>query len=239
MIPRTFIFAGKAAPSYYYAKTVIKYINELARVINNDKSISNKLRVVFLENYNVSLAEMIFPASEISEQISTASKEASGTGYMKFMMNGAVTIGTNDGANIEIREFVGDDNFILFGMEVKQVLDYYANGGYSSRNVYENNAKIKRLLDQISEGSIFQNAARDDFSAICRSLLDYNDEFFVLEDFESYVEAQKRAETYYKDRNKWNAMSLVNIAMSGNFSSDRTICQYADEIWKLKSCRSE
>ena len=236
MTPRTFIFAGKAAPSYYYAKTVIKYINELAALINSDKTISDKLKLVFLENYNVSLAEIIFPASDISEQISTASKEASGTGNMKFMMNGAVTIGTNDGANIEIRELVGDDNFILFGLDVKRVLEYYTKGGYNSRKVYEKNDHIKRLLDQISECSIFRNSACDDFSSITRSLLDYNDEFFVLEDFESYVEAQQKVSKLYKKRSKWLTMSLENIAMSGHFSSDNTIRQYASEIWKLNAC---
>ena len=237
MTPRTFIFAGKAAPSYYYAKTVIKYINELAHLINSDKTISDKLKLIFLENYNVSLAELIFPASDISEQISTASKEASGTGNMKFMMNGAVTIGTNDGANIEIRELVGDENFILFGLDVERVLDYYTKGGYNSRKVYENNDHIRRLLNQISECSIFRNSACDDFSSITRSLLDYNDEFFVLEDFESYVEAQQTVSKLYKKRSKWLSMSLENIAMSGHFSSDNTIRQYASEIWKLNACK--
>ncbi|MDR0569825.1 MAG: glycogen/starch/alpha-glucan phosphorylase [Clostridiales Family XIII bacterium] len=234
LAPRTFLFAGKAAPSYYYAKTIIKYINELARLINNDKDVSGKLKVVFLENYNVSLAEMIFPASDISEQISTASKEASGTGNMKFMMNGAVTIGTNDGANIEIRDLVGEENFILFGLSVEQVLGYYMNGGYRSKEVYEKDENVRRILDQIMNGSLFPNSARDDFSSITRSLLDYNDEFFVLKDFESYAEAQKRADALYRQRDVWSAMSLNNIAMSGHFSSDNTISQYASEIWRLR-----
>ncbi|MDR2295914.1 MAG: glycogen/starch/alpha-glucan phosphorylase [Clostridiales Family XIII bacterium] len=233
MTPRTFIFAGKAAPSYYYAKAIIKYINELARLVENDKRVRDKLRVVFLENYNVSLAEIIFPASDISEQISTASKEASGTGNMKFMMNGAITIGTNDGANIEIRELVGDDNFILFGLSVEEVLDYYANGGYNSREVYENDPNIKRLLDQIQSGALFPNTAVDDFAAITRSLLDYNDEFFVLRDFDDYAQAQARIDGLYKQRARWMAMSIRNIAMSGHFSSDNTIDQYAKGIWRI------
>jgi starch phosphorylase len=233
MTPRTFIFAGKAAPSYYYAKAIIKYINELARLAENDKRVRDKLRVVFLENYNVSLAEIIFPASDISEQISTASKEASGTGNMKFMMNGAITVGTNDGANIEIRELVGDDNFILFGLSVEEVLAYYANGGYNSREVCENDPNIKRLLDQIQSGELFPYTAVDDFAAISRSLLDYNDEFFVLRDFNDYAQAQARIYGLYKQRARWSAMSIRNIAMSGCFSSDNTINQYAKGIWRI------
>jgi starch phosphorylase len=233
MTPRTFIFAGKAAPSYYYAKAIIKYINELARLVESDKRIRNKLRVVFLENYNVSLAELIFPASDVSEQISTASKEASGTGNMKFMMNGAVTIGTNDGANIEIRELVGDDNFILFGLSVEEVLEYYANGGYNSREVCENDPNIKRLLDQIQSGALFPYTAVDDFAAISRSLLDYNDEFFVLRDFNDYAQAQARIDGLYKQRALWSSMAIRNIAMSGHFSSDNTIDQYAKHIWHI------
>jgi starch phosphorylase len=231
--PRTFVFAGKAAPSYYYAKTIIKYINELARLIDGDKRVNKTLNVVFLENYNVSLAEHIFPASDVSEQISTASKEASGTGCMKFMMNGAVTIGTNDGANIEIRQLVGDDNFILFGLSVEQVLDYYNNGGYNSRELCQSDPDISRLIGQLSSGELFPDTARDDFSAIIRSLLDYNDEFFVLKDFASYAEAQSRIDTLYRQKAQWGAVALNNIAMSGRFSSDNTIDQYAKEIWKL------
>ncbi|MDR1246051.1 MAG: glycogen/starch/alpha-glucan phosphorylase [Clostridiales Family XIII bacterium] len=233
MTPRTFIFAGKAAPSYYYAKAVIKYINELARLVENEKCVRDKLRVVFLENYNVSLAELIFPASDISEQISTASKEASGTGNMKFMMNGAVTIGTNDGANIEIRELVGDDNFILFGLSVEEVLSYYANGGYNSHEIYESNPHVKKLLDQIKNGDIFPYAAIDDFATIVHSLLDYNDEFFVLRDFDEYANAQNRIDALYKQRARWSSMSVRNIAMSGHFSSDNTIDQYAKDIWRI------
>jgi starch phosphorylase len=231
--PRTFIFAGKAAPSYYYAKAIIKYINELARLVEKDERIRDKLRVVFLENYNVSLAEIIFPASDVSEQISTASKEASGTGNMKFMMNGAVTVGTNDGANIEIRELVGDDNFILFGLSVDEVLAYYANGGYNSREVYESDPNVKRLIDQIHSGALFPYTAVDDFAAITRSLLDYNDEFFVLRDFDDYARAQARIDELYKQRALWRSMSIKNIALSGHFSSDNTIDQYAKHIWRI------
>ncbi len=236
MEPRTFIFAGKAAPSYYFAKSVIKYINELAELINNDPRVGDKLKVIFLENYNVALAELIFPASNISEQISTASKEASGTGNMKFMMNGAITVGTDDGANIEIRKFVGDDNFILFGLSVEEVIRFYNNGGYCSRDYYNEDPAIKLVIDQISSGSIFVNAPQEDFMSIVRTLLDYNDEYFVLKDFRSYAEAQVKADFLYKQRQIWNKMSIVNIAMSGHFSSDNTIKQYADEIWKIDNC---
>ncbi|MDR1136498.1 MAG: glycogen/starch/alpha-glucan phosphorylase [Clostridiales Family XIII bacterium] len=231
--PRTFIFAGKAAPSYYYAKTIIKYINELSRLISGDARVNKMLNVVFLENYNVSLAELIFPASDVSEQISTASKEASGTGCMKFMMNGAVTIGTNDGANIEIRQLVGDDNFILFGLSVDEVLAYYNSGGYNSRELYHNDANIRKLIDQLSSGELFPNTAADDFSAIIRSLLDYNDEFFVLQDFDNYRAAQGRIDELYRQKKRWASVALTNIAMSGHFSSDNTIDQYANDIWQL------
>ncbi len=236
MLPRTFVFAGKAAPSYYFAKTVIKYINELANVINNDKRIKDKIKVVFLENYNVGLAELIFPASNISEQISTASKEASGTGNMKFMMNGAVTIGTDDGANIEIRKFVGDDNFILFGLSVEEVIGYYERGGYYSRDVYERDSDIRLIIDQLSSSNMFKNAPREDFHSIVRTLIDYNDEYFVLKDFADYAKAHVKADLLYRDKAIWNSMSLVNIAMSGHFSSDNTIEQYAHNIWNLKKC---
>ncbi|MDL2289217.1 glycogen/starch/alpha-glucan phosphorylase [Clostridia bacterium OttesenSCG-928-F22] len=236
IVPRTFIFAGKAAPSYYFAKAMIKYINELAKLINNDKRIKDKLKVVFLENYNVGLAEIIFPASDVSEQISTASKEASGTGNMKFMMNGAITIGTDDGANIEIRRLVGDDNFILFGLSVDEVLELYANGSYNAYEFYQNDPRLKCLLGQISSAIPFIDAPQEAFTSVVRTLLDYNDEFFVLKDFDSYVEAQKRIDTLYRQKDVWSKMSIMNIAKSGHFSSDNTIEQYANEIWRLKKC---
>lgn len=230
--PRTYIFAGKAAPGYYIAKQTIKLINVLASLINKDKNIKNKLKVVFLENYSVSLGEIIFPAADVSEQISTASKEASGTGNMKFMMNGAVTIGTMDGANVEIHDAVGKDNIFIFGLSSKQVFDYYIHGGYSAWNMYNNDVRLKTILEQLVNG--FLPYQREEFRAIYHSLLSNNDEFFVLQDFDSYVKTQMELDKRYKDKEKWVQMSIQNIAHSGIFSSDRTIYQYAEEIWKTR-----
>lgn len=227
--PRTFIFGAKAAPGYYFAKCVIKLINELAQKINNDTRVKDKLKVVFLENYGVSLAEKIIPATNVSEQISTTTKEASGTGNMKFMMNGAITIATLDGANIEIHDQIGDKNMVLFGLKANQVLKYSKFGGYSSADLYSNNFYIKRVVDDLVNGFI-PNIVEEG-REIYNSLITYNDEFFVLRDFENYVEAQKKINDLYIDKNHWNKMSLINIANSGIFSSDRTIKEYANEIW--------
>ncbi|MDU6482439.1 MAG: glycogen/starch/alpha-glucan phosphorylase [Paeniclostridium sordellii] len=227
--PRTFIFGAKAAPGYYFAKCVIKLINELAQKINNDTRVKDKLKVVFLENYGVSLAEKIIPATNVSEQISTTTKEASGTGNMKFMMNGAITIATLDGANIEIHDQIGDKNMVLFGLKANQVLEYSKFGGYSSADLYSNNFYIKRVVDDLVNGFI-PNIVEEG-REIYNSLITYNDEFFVLRDFENYVEAQKKINDLYIDKNHWNKMSLINIANSGVFSSDRTIKEYANEIW--------
>ncbi|CEN77339.1 glycogen phosphorylase [[Clostridium] sordellii] len=227
--PRTFIFGAKAAPGYYFAKCVIKLINELAQKINNDIRVKDKLKVVFLENYGVSLAEKIIPATNVSEQISTTTKEASGTGNMKFMMNGAITIATLDGANIEIHDQIGDKNMVLFGLKANQVLEYNKFGGYSSADLYSNNFYIKRVVDDLVNGFI-PNIVEEG-REIYNSLITYNDEFFVLRDFENYVEAQKKINDLYIDKNHWNKMSLINIANSGIFSSDRTIKEYANEIW--------
>ena len=229
MEPRTFIFGAKAAPGYYFAKCVIKLINELAQKINNDVRVKDKLRVVFLENYGVSLAEKIIPATNVSEQISTTTKEASGTSNMKFMMNGAITIATLDGANIEIHDQIGDENMVLFGLKANQVLEYSKFGGYSSADLYSNNFYIKRVVDDLVNGFI-PNIVEEG-REIYNSLITYNDEFFVLRDFENYVEAQKKINDLYIDKNHWNKMSLINIANSGIFSSDRTIKEYANEIW--------
>ncbi|MCL2030566.1 MAG: glycogen/starch/alpha-glucan phosphorylase [Oscillospiraceae bacterium] len=231
--PRTFIMAGKAAPSYYYAKSIIKLANEVSRLLAADPVCKDRLSFVFLENYGITLAECLFPAAEVSEQISTASKEASGTSNMKFMMNGAITIGTGDGANIEIREQVGDENFIGFGLTVDEVLGYYTRGNYNARQVYSSDPRIKNVLDYIRNG-LSGGVSGDEFGSIARSLLDYNDEFFVLQDFDSYAGAHERLERLYRDPRIWSRMSLVNIAKSGAFSSDRTIRQYADEIWNIK-----
>jgi len=230
--PRTFIFAGKSAPGYYFAKKTIKLINTLAEVINKDQTIRGKIKVAFLENYNVSLAELLIPSADLSEQISTASKEASGTGNMKFMMNGAVTIGTLDGANVEILERVGADNFLLFGLTADEVLNYYKHGGYSSRNLYNREAAIRKILEQLING--FLQAPKEEFMGIYEQLLNYNDEYFVLKDLSSYVNAQEKADSLYQNREKWLQICLTNVASSGVFSSDRTTNEYSDRIWKLK-----
>lgn len=233
MIPRTFIFAGKAAPGYYLAKRFIKLITSLAAIINKDERIRGRIRVLFLENYNVSLAEAIIPAADVSEQISTAGKEASGTGNMKMMMNGAITLGTLDGANIEIKTAVGTENMILFGLTADQVLQYYCNGGYSSREEYYKDPRIKKAVDQLING--FFPEAGDEFQSLYNTLLTDNDEFFVLKDFGSYCTAQTKAEQLYHDQTAWTRMAAVNIAHSGKFSSDRTVAQYAAELWGVRS----
>ncbi|WP_425059568.1 Glycogen phosphorylase [Sporomusa carbonis] len=230
--PRTFIFGGKAATGYYLAKRIIKLINTLADVINNDRSIGGKIRVVFLENYNVSLAELIMPAADVSEQISTASREASGTGNMKFMMNGAVTIGTLDGANIEIRDEVGDDNIVIFGLTADEVLSYYKHGGYNVLDVYHGNPRVKMIVDQLVNG--FLPVSPDEFDSIYHSLMRANDEYFVLKDFAAYAAAQEKIDRLYRDQSRWQAMAINNIAFSGRFASDRTVSEYAIGIWGIK-----
>ncbi|MBP2650633.1 MAG: glycogen phosphorylase [Firmicutes bacterium] len=232
MYPRTFIFAGKAAPGYYQAKKTIKLINSLADVINNDRSINDKIKVVFLDNYNVSLAELIIPASDVSEQIPTASREACGTGNMKFMMNGAITIGTLDGANIEMLNAVGKENIITFGLTADEVLNYYQNGGYYSREMYERDPRLKQILDQLVNG-FFSSVGADEFRPLFDAFLNYNDEYFVLKDFDAYVDAQKQLESCYKNEQKWLSMCTHNIAHSGKFAGDRTFVEYAMDIWKL------
>jgi glycogen phosphorylase len=229
IIPRTFIFAGKAAPAYYLAKKTIELINAVANKINNDKRIKDKLKVVYMENYRVSLAEAIIPAAELSEQISTTTKEASGTSNMKFMMNGAVTIATLDGANVEIRDEVGDENIIIFGLNEREVLKYYHEGGYSAWNTCQGDDRLRRVTGDLLNG--YYSTDREKFRSIYDHLLTYNDEFFVLKDFDSYVKAQDRVDDLYKDFSRWQSMSIMNIAHSGIFSSDRTIEEYATGIW--------
>ncbi|WP_102263988.1 glycogen/starch/alpha-glucan phosphorylase [Mesobacillus jeotgali] len=233
LYPRTFIFGAKASPGYYFAKKVIKLINSVADKVNNDPETNGKLKVVFLENYRVSLAEEIFPAADISEQISTASKEASGTGNMKFMMNGALTLGTLDGANVEITDLVGRDNIFLFGLTAEEVLDYQNNGGYHSLEYYHHDERIRGVVDQLING--FFPDTENHFNEIYDTLLGHNDQYFVLRDFASYAEAHQEVSLSYLDRNTWLQKSLVNIAKSGYFSSDRTIMEYADQIWKVQS----
>jgi glycogen phosphorylase len=235
IVPRTFFFGAKASPSYHLAKQTIKLINSVANKINNDRSIKGKLKVVFLENYRVSLAEKIIPAADVSEQISTTTKEASGTGNMKFMMNGAITIATLDGANIEIRDEVGDDNIIIFGMKDYEVLNYYKYGGYSSVDIYRNNIRLNRIVNQLVDGSF--NVSSTEFKLIYDSLVYHNDEYFVLKDFDSYVNAQGRIDLLYRDKSKWLECAICNIANSGVFSSDNTIMQYSQGIWNTRQMK--
>ena len=229
---RVFIFGAKAAPSYYYAKQIIKLINSIAYLINNDPSINDKIKIVFVENYGVSLAELIIPAADISEQISLAGKEASGTSNMKLMSNGAITMATLDGANVEIRDNVGEDNIFIFGLKSDEVQEYYRNGVYNSRDIYDKNPRLKRILNLLIDGTIpgVETEGRDIFD----SLVMYNDEYFLLKDFDGYLQAQYEADVAFSDRDRWNRMALMNIASSGPFSSDYTILRYADEIWKIK-----
>ena len=236
MEPRTFIFGAKAAPGYYLAKCIIKFINSLADKINNDPRINNKIKVVFLENYGVSTAELIIPAADVSEQISTTTKEASGTGNMKLMMNGAITLATLDGANIEIFDQVGKDNIVIFGLSANEVLNYNKFGGYSALDLYNSNRNIKRVVDDLINGFI-PNMEKEG-RQIYDSLITYNDEYFVLRDIENYIEAQEKINKLYKNKDKWNQITLINIANSGIFSSDRTIEEYAQDIW-FKGCEED
>lgn len=235
--PHTFIFGGKAAPGYHYAKTIIKLINTLASKIDRDPSVNQKLKVVFLENFNVSLGELVYPAADISEQISTASKEASGTGNMKFMMNGAITVGTLDGANVEIKEAVGEENIFIFGLTADEVLRYYREGGYKSLDQYYLNQSLRLCVDQLVNG--FFETIGEDFRVIFNSLLLYNDDYFVLKDFNDYLGTYKKLQDSYLQRDIWTKTALINIAKSGVFSSDRTIKEYANQIWRTNSHRSD
>jgi starch phosphorylase len=235
--PRTFIFAGKAAAAYTIAKMTIKLINVVAQRINNDPSIKGKLKVVFLENFSVSLGEIVYPAANISEQISTASKEASGTGNMKFMMNGAITLGTMDGANVEIHEAVGDENCVIFGLRANEVIDYYAKGNYSAWDIYHQNDRIRSLLDLLIDGTFGDYT--EDFRMLYDYLLYENDEFFILKDLPAYADAHKEIGRRYRHRSDWLRSSIINIAHSGIFSSDRTISEYAKDIWHIKPVKVE
>ena len=234
--PRTFIFGAKASAAYARAKKIIKLINCVADVVNNDASINGKLKVVFIENYRVSNAEIIFAAADVSEQISTASKEASGTGNMKFMLNGAPTLGTMDGANVEIVQEVGEENSFIFGMSSDQIINYENNGGYDPDFIYNTDPEIRQVLMQLINGTFSSDTEM--FRDIYNSLLDKRnmprpDQYFILGDFRSYAEAQKRVEAAYKDEKRWAKMALLNTACSGKFTSDRTIQEYVDDIWHL------
>ncbi len=235
--PRTFIFGAKAAAGYVRAKETIKLINSVADVINNDKSINGKIKVVFIEDYRVSNAEIIFAAADVSEQISTASKEASGTGNMKFMLNGAPTLGTMDGANVEIVEEVGMENAFIFGLSSQEVIHFENHGGYNPTDIYFNDWDIKRVVDQLIDGT-YANGNREMYRDLYDSLVNTHgreraDRYFILKDFRSYADAQKRVEEAYKDREAWSRKALMNVACCGKFSSDRTIQEYVDDIWHL------
>jgi len=231
-VPRTFIFGGKAAPGYHFAKLIIKLINSVASVINNDPQVKDIYKIIYLPNFNVSNGQWVYPAAELSEQISTAGKEASGTGNMKFAINGALTIGTLDGANIEIRDEVGHENFFLFGLTNIELAEIQRNGYHPSHH-YDSNARLKRVIDSIKSG-LFSNSDLDLFQPIIDNLL-YHDPFFVLADFEAFCDMQTKVSETYNDVEKWTSMSILNTARSGKFSSDRSIRQYSKEIWKVKS----
>ena len=235
--PKTYVFGAKASAGYIRAKEIIKLINSVADVINNDRSINGKLKVVFIEDYRVSNAELIFAAADISEQISTASKEASGTGNMKFMMNGAPTLGTMDGANVEIVDEVGIDNAFIFGLSADEVINYEQNGGYNPYDIYNNDPDIRRVVDQLVDGT-YANGDKEMYRDLYNSLLNNQggaraDMYFILKDFRSYADAQARAMEAYKDTDKWAKMALKNTACCGKFSADRTIQEYVDDIWNL------
>ena len=236
--PRTFIFGAKAAAGYLRAKETIKLINSVADVVNNDRSINGKLKVVFIEDYRVSNAELIFAAADVSEQISTASKEASGTGNMKFMLNGAPTLGTMDGANVEIVEEVGIENVFIFGLSSEEVINYENHGGYNPTDIYFNDWELKRVIDQLMDGT-YAHGDHNMYKNLYNSLLntqctDKADTYFILKDFRSYADAQKRVEEAYRDTDRWAKMAMLNTACCGKFTSDRTIEEYVNDIWKLE-----
>ena len=235
--PRTFIFGAKASAGYRRAKAVIKLINSVADVVNNDKSINNKIKVVFIENYRVSNAELIFAAADVSEQISTASKEASGTGNMKFMLNGALTLGTMDGANVEIVEEVGKDNAFIFGLSSDEVIAFEKNGGYNPKEIYNTDLDIRNVLTQLING-YYSPQDPELFRELYNSLLESNgyeraDQYFILKDFRAYAEAQKKVEEAYRNELGWARSAILNVAKSGKFTSDRTIEEYVKDIWHL------
>jgi starch phosphorylase len=231
MVPRTIIFGGKAAPAYQAAKMVIKLINTVADVVNNDPDVGDKLKVVFLKNYSVTLAEKIIPAADLSEQTSTAGLEASGTGNMKFALNGALTIGTMDGANIEIREEVGDDNIFIFGLLADEVVKLKSNG-YNPREYYEKNAELKQVVDMIAT-NFFNPKEPGIFDDMIRGLMNV-DYYLLFADYQSYVDAQDKVSKIYQSKEDWTKKAIYNVARVAKFSSDRSVKEYADKIWKVK-----
>ncbi len=231
-VPRTVIIGGKAAPGYFLAKQIIYLINEVGRVINNDPDMGDKLKLVFIPNYNVSAAEIIMPGAELSEQISTAGTEASGTGNMKFSLSGALTIGTLDGANVEIKEEVGDENIFIFGLTAQEVNGM--RGGYDPWHYYNSDHELRRALDMIRDG-YFSSGDGGRFASIMETLLDKGDYYMLLADYRSYVECQDRVDQLYRDQKEWNRQAIINVANMGKFSSDRTIHSYAKDIWQIEA----
>lgn len=241
--PRTFIFGAKAAAGYMNAKLTIKLINSVAKVINRDTSIKGKIKVVFIENYRVSNAELIFAAADVSEQISTASKEASGTSNMKFMANGALTIGTMDGANVEMVEEVGAENMFIFGLTAEEVINFEQNGGYNPMDIFNNDGDVRRVLTQLING-FYEPENPELFRPLYNSLLNTlssqrADTYFILKDFKAYAQAQQEIGTFYENEAAWAKCAILNTASCGKFSSDRTIQEYVDEIWQLDKVKIE
>ena len=225
------IIGGKAAPGYFMAKLIIKLITSVGEVVNNDPDVAGRLKVVFFPDFNVTNGQMIYPAADLSEQISTAGKEASGTGNMKFSLNGALTIGTLDGANVEIREEVGEDNFFLFGLTAQEVQDRKA-AGYTPYHWYEQNFELREAIDQISGGQ-FSRGERSLFQPLVEDLLD-RDDYLLCADYQSYIDCQDRVATAYRDQDRWTEMAILNVARMGNFSSDRSIQEYCEKIWNTR-----
>ncbi len=235
-VPHTFIFGAKAAAAYHFAKKIIKLINTIADKVNGDPAVQGLLKVVFVENYNVSYAEKIMPAADVSEQISTASKEASGTGNMKFMMNGALTLGTEDGANVEIHELVGDDNIFIFGMDAAEVTRLSAERSYRPKAVYDADPQLRGVIDRLVDGN-YLGVDTNEFREIYDRLL-YDDHYFILKDYAAYQAAHERVNEAYKNQTEWLRKAIVNIAHSGGFSSDRSVREYAETIWNVRSLDS-
>ncbi len=229
--PRLFVFGGKAAPGYFMAKRMIKFITSVARVVNNDPDVRDRLKVFFIPNYNVKIGHCVYPMTDLSEQISLAGKEASGTGNMKFSMNGALTIGTLDGANVEIREEVGPDNFYLFGLTVEEVMSRQASG-YRPMDYYYSNESLKRAIDLIAQGH-FSHGDRDIFKPIVDSLL-YDDQYMLFADYQSYIDCQDTVAKTFMDKSKWTRLSILNACRMGKFSSDRSIMDYSRKIWDVQ-----
>jgi starch phosphorylase len=234
--PRTVIFGGKAAPGYWMAKQIIRLINDVAEIVNNDPAVGDQLKVVYYPNYEVSAAEILFPGSDLSEQISTAGTEASGTGNMKMALNGALTIGTLDGANVEIKEEVGNENIFIFGLTTPQVAEVKANG-YNPRDYYDNNETLKIVLDMISSG-FFSVDEPNRYQAIVDNLLYHGDQYLLLADYASYIETQDRVASVYKNQDEWTRLAILNVANMAKFSSDRAIGEYAKDIWHVSPSKS-